>query len=249
MVAKGAKSVPESLPTELKHPYYPWDLKLPHYVPNELETTTILAVLGGCSALVVLFAWVVSGNRKEPFCFLRRLTLCWFLLCAFIHTVLEGYFAVYHATLAGHKTVLGETWKEYSMSDSRYLSSDTFTVCMESITAVIDGPLAFVTFWAFMSGSNYRYALQMILSLCQLYGDVLYFLTEIKEGFVHGPFGHPLYFCFYFVFLNSLWIVIPSCLIVDSARHIASCQTVSDFYIDEYNKKQGITNNHSKKNK
>lgn len=119
---------------------------------------------------------------------------------------------------------------------------------MERITAVIDGPLALITFFAFMKGNNYRYALQMILSLCQLYGDILYFLTEIKDGFVHGPTDNPLYFYFYFLFMNILWIIIPIILIVDSARHIAACQTVSDFYIDEYNRKIGVcTQNHHKK--
>lgn len=127
-------------------------------------------------------------------------------------------------------------------------SSDTFVVSMERITAVIDGPLALITFFAFMNGSNYRYALQMILSLCQLYGDVLYFLTAIKDGFVHGPTDSYLYFGFYFLFLNSLWIIIPSILILDSARHIAACQTVSDFYIDEFNRQTGrqTQNNHKK---
>ncbi|CAG5118687.1 unnamed protein product [Candidula unifasciata] len=232
----------------VRHPYLPKSLSLPHYVPNAKDLTEILGFLGVTSLLIVVGTWIYTGRRKEPFNFIRRVALCWFMLCAFIHIVIEGYFAVYHATLAGHTSLLGEMWKEYGRCDSRYISSDTFTVCMERITAVIDGPLALMTFFAFMNGSNYRYALQMILSLCQLYGDVLYFLTAIKDGFIHGPTDSYLYFGFYFLFLNSLWILIPSVLIIDSAHHIAACQTVSDFYIDEYNRRQGshTQNNHKK---
>ncbi|KAH9493004.1 hypothetical protein Btru_022896 [Bulinus truncatus] len=224
----------------VKHPYLPKDLKLPHYISNVKSTTEILAILAIASGLVVVVSWIITGKRREQFCIKRRVALCWFMLCAFIHIVLEGYFAYYHASLAGHTSVLGEMWKEYSKCDSRYISSDTFTVCMETITAVVDGPLAFITFLAFMMGSNYRYGLQMLLSLFQLYGDVLYFSTAWKEGFIHGYTDVPLYFYFYFIFLNSIWIVVPLLLIVDSLRHIASCQKVSDFYIDEYNRKMRL---------
>ncbi|KAK0044393.1 3-beta-hydroxysteroid-Delta(8) Delta(7)-isomerase [Biomphalaria pfeifferi] len=238
----------------VKHPYLPKDLKLPLYISNVKSTTEILAILAVAAGVLVIFAWYLSGLklRQQKFCFKRRMVLCWFFLCAFIHMVLEGYFAIYHATLAGHTSILGEMWKEYSKCDSRYISSDTFTVCMETITAAIDGPLALITFLAFIYGSNYRYGFQLMLSLFQLYGDVLYFSTEWKDGFVHGHTDDPLFFYFYFLFLNSLWIIIPTILVIDALRHIASCQKVSDFYIDTYNRKMAkrnvsyYTNHHDK---
>ena len=59
--------------------------------------------------------------------------------------------------------------------DSRYVTGDTFMVCMEGITAFVDGPLAFLAAYAFLANKPYRFVVQLILSLCQLYGDVLYF--------------------------------------------------------------------------
>lgn len=109
-----------------------------------------------------------------------------------------------------------------------HCSSDTFTVCMERITAIVDGPLAFLAAAAFVHHSPYRYVLQLILSLFQLYGDTLYYLTEIFEGFRHGEYLHPVYFWFYFVFLNSLWIVIPLSLVIDSSINLAHCQSKID---------------------
>lgn len=32
--------------------------------------------------------------------------------------------------------LFGQMWKEYSYADSRYLTSDPFVLCMESVTAV-----------------------------------------------------------------------------------------------------------------
>jgi len=107
-------------------------------------------------------------------------------------------------------------------------SSDSFTVCMENITAFVDGPLAFLVTYAFVKQTSYRYIAQLVLSVCQLYGDVLYYTIEMFDGFTHGPVGHPLYFWFYFIFLNSLWIFIPLACIVESWKKIIVSQATTD---------------------
>ena len=38
--------------------------------------------------------------------------------------------------MAGAGDLFGQFWKEYAMSDSRYLTSDAFVLCMETVTAV-----------------------------------------------------------------------------------------------------------------
>lgn len=62
----------------------------------------------------------------------------------------------------------------------------------------------------------------------QLYGAVLYFFTEHRDGYAHSELGHPVYFWFYFVFMNVLWIVIPLSLIVDAWRQLTAAQTQTD---------------------
>ena len=109
-----------------------------------------------------------------------------------------------------------------------FFSSDTFVLCMERITAFVDGPLCIITVIAFFRNSPYRYVLQLIVSLCQLYGDTLYFMTEIQEDFTHSEMYHPQYFWVYFVFLNSLWIIIPFLLIIQATFKLARCQNLQD---------------------
>ena len=53
-----------------------------------------------------------------------------------IHLFFEGYFCLRHASIAAEQDLFAELWKEYALSDSRYLTSDAFVLCMESITAV-----------------------------------------------------------------------------------------------------------------
>jgi hypothetical protein len=47
-----------------------------------------------------------------------------------------GYFSVNHTLMGPKQDLFGQLWKEYSLSDSRYLTSDPFVLCMETITAV-----------------------------------------------------------------------------------------------------------------
>lgn len=57
------------------------------------------------------------------------------------HTVLNrglfaGYYLVYRHQLPGMSTLFAQLWKEYALSDSRYLTHDVFTISVETITAV-----------------------------------------------------------------------------------------------------------------
>ncbi|XP_043541502.1 3-beta-hydroxysteroid-Delta(8),Delta(7)-isomerase [Chiloscyllium plagiosum] len=99
---------------------------------------------------------------------------------------------------------------------------------METVTAWTWGPLSLWTVMAFLQHRPERFVLQLMVSLGQLYGDVLYFYTAYREGFSHSWVGHPLYFWFYFVFLNSLWIVIPGLLLLDACTHLSRAQRLAD---------------------
>lgn len=41
-----------------------------------------------------------------------------------------------HNTMPGKQDIFGQLWKEYAFSDSRYMTSDPFVLCMETVTAV-----------------------------------------------------------------------------------------------------------------
>ncbi|NXK01523.1 EBP isomerase, partial [Corythaixoides concolor] len=105
--------------------------------------------------------------------------------------------------------------------------SDDFTVAMETVTAWAWGPLSFLTFLAFLWHHPARYVLQLLVSLGQLYGDVLYFATEARAGWSHGD-PRPLYFWGYFVGLNGLWVLVPGALLADACRHLARAQRALD---------------------
>lgn len=120
------------------HPYYPLDLVLDHYVPNTYSMKDTLTLLFSTFGAITIGSIALSYPKRHSTIkgLGNQLTFLWFFMCGFIHLFLEGYFGIYHATLAGDQSPLAQVWKEYSLSDSRYLSSDSFVLIMERITAV-----------------------------------------------------------------------------------------------------------------
>lgn len=47
-----------------------------------------------------------------------------------------GYFVLNHAAIPASQSLFAQLWKEYSLSDSRYLTSDPFMLCIETLTVV-----------------------------------------------------------------------------------------------------------------
>ncbi|XP_058148226.1 3-beta-hydroxysteroid-Delta(8),Delta(7)-isomerase [Dasypus novemcinctus] len=211
------------------HPYWPQHMRLDNFVPNDLSTCHLLAGLFSVSGVIVVTTWLLSGRAAVvPLGTWRRLSLCWFAVCGFIHLVIEGWFILYHENLLGDQAFLSQLWKEYAKGDSRYIMGDNFMICMESVTVLMWGPLSLWVVIAFLRQQPHRFVLQLVISVGQIYGDVLYFLTEQRDGFQHGELGHPLHFWFYFVFLNAIWLVLPGVLVLDSVKQLTHAQSTLD---------------------
>ncbi len=85
-----------------------------------------------------------------------------------------------------------QTGKEYAKADSRYATRDAFVIAMEAVTAFAEGPCCFAVVYGILTRQPWRYTLMMLVSLGQIYGDVLYFATCIIEGTYCGKAGRTL---------------------------------------------------------
>ncbi|KAL4858676.1 3-beta-hydroxysteroid-Delta(8) [Chlorella vulgaris] len=216
------------------HPYFPLDLHLPDYVPLQVDFDYILGIFflaivvisgstwklsGLCAMHTTVFAAIPASpalckiksgaGRHKHLSTAERVLACWFMVTGAIHFVIEGWVvakADFYKDASGN--YLSDTWKEYSKADSRYASRDTFIIAMEAITAFLWGPLCPLLVHGIFSVKPWRYTLMTIISVGQIYGDVLYFGTCFLEGFIHSR-PEPLYFWFYFVIVNAIWIVVP----------------------------------------
>ena len=125
--------------------------------------------------------------------------------------------------MASKMDLFGQLWKEYSLSDSRYMTQDPFVVCMETVTAVLWGPLSFFIAYAVLVDHPLRHPLQLVVSGGQLYGDVLYYVICWYNELVNGiAYSRPerYYYWAYFVLCNAFWIVIPLGLMWQSTEAI-----------------------------
>ena len=92
------------------HPFWPRDLSIPNYVPNDRSMSEILTFLFSVSGLFLLATWGVSGrggpSGRLGVC--RRLAVCWFAVCGFIHGVIEGWFSLYYEVIPGDQSFLSQ---------------------------------------------------------------------------------------------------------------------------------------------
>lgn len=196
------------------NPYYPVGVDILNYAANEWSVPKLLtAFFGTCFALITATYFVTKATQPT----IRRgelYTIMWFVISGAIHICFEGYYSYNHTNLGGSQTVLAQLWKEYAFSDSRYLTNDSFVLCMETVTAVFWGPGCLIAAWMVMVRHPLRYPVQLVVSMGQVYGDVLYYSTSMFDHYYAGvTFSRPekFYFWFYFVFMNFIWIVIPGC--------------------------------------
>ena len=91
-----------------------------------------------------------------------------------------------HPSLAPWHPACLPAGKEYSKADSRYASRDSFIISMEAVTAFLWGPLCPLLVWGIFTAKPWRYALMLVVSVGQIYGDVLYSGTCYLDGGVLG---------------------------------------------------------------
>jgi hypothetical protein len=82
------------------------------------------------------------------------------------------------------------------------------------IQQVCWGPLSYVTAYMITVQHPYRFPIQAIVSLGQIYGLILYYATSLFDLYykdISYSRPEPYFFWFYFFFVNFIWMVIPGC--------------------------------------
>ncbi|EAQ91049.1 hypothetical protein CHGG_02984 [Chaetomium globosum CBS 148.51] len=202
------------------HPYFPQDAIIPGYAPNSTPLLGILAAFGGIIGVFVLGCVALATWYSPALKRADQLTVAWFALCGFLHLFFEGYFVLNHATIASSQSLFAQLWKEYALSDSRYLTSDPFMLCIESLTVLTWAPLSLLT--ALLTARNNpreqgaRHLLQTVVCVGHLYGVALYYGTCGFAEHMRGlSYSRPevMYYWVYYAGMNAPWAVVPGLLL------------------------------------
>ncbi|KAI2636404.1 Emopamil binding protein-domain-containing protein [Hypomontagnella submonticulosa] len=229
------------------HPYYPVGVAIPAYAPNEAPVPVLLASLAGMLGFALLGASAVALKMNPRLTKSNLALFCWFVMNGCLHCFFEGYFVLNHATVASSQDVAAQLWKEYALSDSRYLTSDFFMLSVESITVFIWGPLCFANAIAIVRGSPVRHALRIVVCMAHLYGVALYYSTSLCGTYFTGrSHSRPefQYFWIYYVGFNLPWAIVPALLLYDSIRTITKAMRALDkvdVALDAHRHRQGNT--------
>ncbi|OIW33290.1 EBP-domain-containing protein [Coniochaeta ligniaria NRRL 30616] len=216
---------------DTSHPYFPKDALIPNYMPN---TASLEVILRGFAGLIVVF--IASGlyvaKRINPALQIDELAaVAWFLLCFFLHAFFEGYFVLYHNSLAASQSLFAQLWKEYALSDSRYMTSDPFMLCIESLTVLLWAPLCFAIVICIIDRNRMRYPLQIIMCVGHLFGVALYYGTCFFEYRYRGiSHSRPefLYYWVYYLGLNAAWVVLPAMYLFNGVWSVNSAMQQLD---------------------
>ncbi|KAL2075010.1 hypothetical protein VTL71DRAFT_8790 [Oculimacula yallundae] len=212
-----------SSPLKGSHPFYPLEVEIAAYIANEMTMQVMLSIfVAGILAIIgITKLWVDKVHPHLPG--KDKGAIWWFVISGAIHLCFEGYFSVNHTRMAPAQDLFGQLWKEYALSDSRYLTSDPFVLCMETVTAFTWGPMCFFIAYFITTSNPLRHPLQIIVCVGQMYGLVLYYATAMFDHYYNASaYSRPefLYFWVYFFAVNFIWMVIPGLLLVDSVRTI-----------------------------
>ncbi|KAJ4360127.1 uncharacterized protein N0V89_000687 [Didymosphaeria variabile] len=205
------ETIKENLPASPKHPYFPAESTIAGYLANEYNTLELVSLFAAGCTVIFSLTYLTVKKVRPTLPLSDLVVILWFTLCGFIHLFFEGYYAYNFRTIGGHQDLFGQLWKEYSLSDSRYLTADSAFAAW--------GPLSFLTAALIAVDHPLRHSFQIIVSLGQLYGDVLYYATSLFDEAMLGlTYSRPeaAYYWGYFVLMNAFWIVIPFILICKS---------------------------------
>lgn len=129
-----------------------------------------------------------------------------------LHVFFEGWFVSNHHQVARAQGLFGQLWKEYALSDSRYLISDTFVLSAEILSVSVLGGLAWLMVYLIGVSSPYRHPVQAVICMGHIYSDLLYYATALLDRYTRGiEYCSPgaYYYWAYFFGMNFIWIIVP----------------------------------------
>lgn len=127
--------------TGVLHPYWPRDLLIPTYVANDRSMSEILVFLFSVSGVFLLVTWLITGQKGATgrLGTWRRLAVCWFAVCGFIHGVIEGWFSLYYDIIPGDQSFLSQLceYKQDGKKTCLVYKLCSLTVLFQSICFIL----------------------------------------------------------------------------------------------------------------
>ncbi|KAG2386704.1 hypothetical protein C9374_002448 [Naegleria lovaniensis] len=171
-----------------------------------------------------------SSSSKFSFSWADKIIFVWLFIDLIVHGVLESSFVYFSLTTtvakAQPQSTLGKmlhwVWLEYGKNaDAKWLVLDPCVVSVELLTCTVDTLLCAIVMYTMWTNKPSRHFWQIVLCVCELYGDWMTFVPAILEG-GHNLNMDPYFFWLYTVGSNGVWVIMPLLLLYQSYGHLMS---------------------------
>jgi len=133
--------------------------------------------------------------------------LVWGICTGLVAIFLDGSFAIFSSLVAEHDNWFLGLWIWLGESDSRYVHSDSFLVAISALVALAAGPIGIALVISILNDHSSKYGLGITSALLQIVDVILYWATEMHDGFAHVDSSLP---SFWIIFLGRdvLWTIL-----------------------------------------
>jgi hypothetical protein len=152
----------------------------------------------------------------------RRIVIWWSLISGLIHFAWEGTWSVAapHLQSAAAQHDWRLYWTLYGFADYRYVHADPFVRILEGVTGTVVAALnlyASYHIWKRRKIGSAMMAL-LVVSVMEVYGTVMYFGSELLNGWANVDTGSFVHTWIMFFGLNALWLLFPGWCIYELVR-------------------------------
>ena len=155
----------------------------------------------------------------------RRLIIVWSFISGLIHLVWEGTWSVAAPYLQAHAAQ--HDWRLYwtldGGADFRYVHADPFVRMLELLTGTVVAALNLFAAYGLWKRRRVPRAMMalFIASVMEVDGTLLYFGSELLNGWRNVDTTSFVHTWLMFFGLNALWLVFPGWCIYELVRHYA----------------------------
>eukprot|EP00054_Salpingoeca_dolichothecata_P019712 m.122891 g.122891 ORF g.122891 m.122891 type:complete len:245 (+) comp23363_c0_seq1:81-815(+) len=170
---------------------------------------------------VLLATILISIRKAKPVQPWEIRSANWYLMNGtVIHILMDGLVGVF-----GKVPLI---YRQYLVLDRRFQTHDAVPVIAGATELFVMGPLCLLAYYAIYNQQPWRYPLELVIAIFQLFGTIFFAGAEIYNGCVNVPADYPVgaggagcfgepkleeyYFTFYyfgFWFCNTIWIIVP----------------------------------------
>lgn len=108
------------------HPYFPPNVLLSGgtFIENNTTVQNLILTFTACCTILLATTFGAIKVTRPVLKFSDQWKVLWFVLTGSIHVFFEGYFVYNNSRMPRMQDFFGQLWKEYALSDSRYMTSD-----------------------------------------------------------------------------------------------------------------------------